>query len=126
MHNQLSVNVKTPGARLRYVRRTVLGLSRGEAWNMTGVPEKTLRNYEIDKNRMTLFAIVKICECIPFAPYMHWIMFGSVNTATQVDPITGEHSQAAAEAAMKALEQLDDRSMDSVVATMRSLLPGGR
>lgn len=86
--------LSTPGLRLRYVRENVMELSRPKMAAQLGIPDSTLKNYELGYRD---FGCPEALAALFRTPVVNahavWVLTGSNELLPQLDPTTAADRQ---------------------------------
>lgn len=83
---------KGVGERLKFLRVSVLGLSRGRLSDLIKVPSNTIKHYENGTRKVSSELLTAISECCLTHSYFDWLFHGEVSRAVQIDPVNGTHN----------------------------------
>ncbi|ENC6657648.1 helix-turn-helix transcriptional regulator [Aeromonas hydrophila] len=85
-------DLKSVGARLKFLRASVLGLSRSQLQELINIPVNTIKHYELGTRKVSSELLTAIAECVVTHSYFDWLFHGEVSRTVQVDPVSGTHS----------------------------------
>jgi transcriptional regulator with XRE-family HTH domain len=85
-------DLKSVGARLKFLRVSVLGMSRGQLQELINIPVNTIKHYELGTRKVSSELLTAIAECVITHSYFDWLFHGEVSRSVQVDPVNGTHN----------------------------------